>query len=75
MCHIPWWKWKGRLEDEGSMGGETIYGLHLGYTEIKALLWSETLLKDSYGNLGKTAWAEASRKWGIFYEKVQISDT
>lgn len=44
------------------MGGETIYGLHLGYTEIKALLWSETLLKDSYGNLGKTAWAEASRK-------------
>lgn len=74
IYHIPWWKWK----DKWQIGRCRVRGrcnniwTHLGCTEIKALLWSETLLKDSSDNLSKTVLAKESRKWGIFYEKVQI---
>lgn len=45
--HISWWKWKDRWQ----IGRCRVHGrcnniwTHLGCTEIKALLWSETLLK------------------------------
>lgn len=74
IYHVPGWKWKARWQ----IGRCGVHGrcnniwTHLGCTEIKALLWSETLLKDSYG---KTILAAKSRKWSIFNEKVQISDT
>lgn len=77
IYHIPWWKWK----DKWQIGRCRVHGrcnniwTHLGCTEIKALLWSETLLKDSSDNLSKTVLAKERRKWGIFCEKVQISDT
>jgi len=46
-----------------------------GCTKVKALLWSVSLITDSSGHLSKTALVGESKKLGIFYEKIQISDT
>lgn len=59
----------GRLEDAESTGGVTKYGPiwvesqgGRGCTEVEALLWSVSLLKDSSGNLSKTVVAGERKK-------------